>query len=1166
MAEHEKYQKTNANNDNTTTPSNYIDKSVIEDLFKCDICNIIFDSNIHLPLMVKCGHTFCRKCISLKSNNADKNVNKSCPIDKTKNVMNLETALPNLKLEYIVKKLSNINKKSKIINKPIKKNISPNKPLDSNNTINTVSTFISSTNNTKINNENNTNQNNINKNKEKSTSNSNRNKQIIKQKNKINKINDINFVNTIKNKINSIKNINNNNNYNEINKINIIYKNNNPSNNIAIAKAISPEIKDNFISTQIDEEMNLRNNEKFIFEDEKFNKDINNVTIDTIPINEEMSVGDTSFGGDINELLLKSMMTKKKSEKDETITEEMNSSSSKNIKKLNLMGTQDSLNNNNLNNGNNNQNDMMLPSQNLAQHPFVNPPFKFSLSLNKNKGNLPSNYNQQFEINSKFNNNDSSTNQEDINIINYENNNIIINNNNNNLQRPNTNKIHQIKTIYDKIQQYLKNNEDNNKNTNILNNISNDIIIINDDTINNINIITDNSRSQSQDKITEIFTGDQFTLLSNESKKKSVEKNNETNTINNKMGKTNIVQTERNDIKIKNILNKEKDKDNKNYKTIGNAVRATNEKNTISKITKIDVNTHVHSNSENFTEQINGIKRNKNFNEDNKSSPQDSKKKSLITCVKTENNINENENNVSFDSNSISFRKKILSPNNNLSKSFVNLSGNYLDDEFGDIGNENKDIQIKNEEKNNNNNEFRTINIVKSSKSQNAKIKTNIYYENDNKNNKEIKGSIKNTKDNNNKDSKKDNNKEITNLGNHLKIIYKLPNNKNKENEDKDNSGNNVNINIQNTNNKKNSSNNVNNTNNINLNNTNNTINIKTKQNIQNIQEQQIQKKNNEKKEEIYKKLKNEFDAIICEKQNLISNKSNINAINQNQINNINTTNIGVNISVNNNIRKKQKEAFNNYFKKNKIDWEKVKIKYLPNNEFFIGIFDNEEKYPKKGILIASNGDYYDGEFVNGKKEGEGKLIYMNGNEYEGSFAAGRQNGKGKQIHTDGDTYEGYWKNGKMNGQGVRSYNNGEKYIGNHLNNVRNGKGIYYFANGDQYKGTWVDGKAEGKGVLTFKNGDVYEGDFLNNNMCGKGKFTKKNGDVYTGNFSYGLLNGQGKFENMKEQYIGEFQSGKKHGCGKLYNKEGILIQEGIWKDDKYFGKVKNNNNINNNM
>ena len=43
----------------------------------------------------------------------------------------------------------------------------------------------------------------------------------------------------------------------------------------------------------------------------------------------------------------------------------------------------------------------------------------------------------------------------------------------------------------------------------------------------------------------------------------------------------------------------------------------------------------------------------------------------------------------------------------------------------------------------------------------------------------------------------------------------------------------------------------------------------------------------------------------------------------------------------------------------------------------------------------------------------------------------------------------------------------------------------------------------------------------------------------------------------LGEKYNGEFLFGKKHGNGKLYNKDGKLIQAGIWKNDKYCGNIK---------
>ena len=274
--------------------------------------------------------------------------------------------------------------------------------------------------------------------------------------------------------------INNINNINDVNKINTIYNNSNPPN--PLTKTMSSEINDNLNSPQIDEEINLPN-DRFHFEDENFNKGMINETIDTIPINEEKSLGDTSFGGDINEFLFKSMMTKKKSVTEETITEEFNSSSSKNLKKLNLLGNQDSQNNIN---ASNNINDLMLQTNPLSQ-PFLKPPFNFSLTPNKNNLNLKNNYQQLVEFNPNFdnnNNNSSSINQEDNNDLNTCNNNENKENNENGFDKQN-NKFHQIRTIYDIINLKLKNSSNekedskeknknsNNNSNNIINNISN---------------------------------------------------------------------------------------------------------------------------------------------------------------------------------------------------------------------------------------------------------------------------------------------------------------------------------------------------------------------------------------------------------------------------------------------------------------------------------------------------------------------------------------------------------------------------------------------------------------------------------------------------------------------------------------------------------------------
>jgi len=494
---HEKtHIKTNSNTDSTGfsfNSFNMIDKSAIEDLIKCDICNIIFDSVSHAPLMIKCGHTFCKRCISFKNNNPKKNLNKMCPLCKKKNVMIFESAIPNLKLESIVKKITNLNvfnnKRHIVYSKPAKKNIFPNKL---NNTNNILSSYfinnnphnnenVNINNNIKNNDNNINNVNIINKGKEPNNQQNSIKTKVninshVNKKSQSNKLNNINLVNTIKNKISSLSNVNNlnvNTVNNDINKLNPLNKI--PSN--GQMKTISSEINElNLNTPKLEDELNS--------EEEKFKNGMNNETIDTIPFCDE-KVGDTSFGGDINELLLKSIAQKKIFINEETMNEDFNIS----LKELNLMGNQNSLN--------------------------------ISLTNSKEENNNNLNI---FKINKA-------------NLLDKQNH-------------------HQIRTIYDKIKSKLKNAEEQKEknNNNIINNISNSIIIINDD---NINIITDNSSSQSQEIIlrNNAILGEKLSKNNDDNIKNNLEiKNNDSEIL--KLNQLNINKNNffRNEPNIINIL------------------------------------------------------------------------------------------------------------------------------------------------------------------------------------------------------------------------------------------------------------------------------------------------------------------------------------------------------------------------------------------------------------------------------------------------------------------------------------------------------------------------------------------------------------------------------------------------------------------------------------
>ena len=93
--------------------------------------------------------------------------------------------------------------------------------------------------------------------------------------------------------------------------------------------------------------------------------------------------------------------------------------------------------------------------------------------------------------------------------------------------------------------------------------------------------------------------------------------------------------------------------------------------------------------------------------------------------------------------------------------------------------------------------------------------------------------------------------------------------------------------------------------------------------------------------------------------------------------------------------------------------------------------------YKKK---IYENGEYYIGEMLNGLRHGKGKEYYKNGTiMYDGNFVNGKREGDGKYIDESGNYYIGQW-----------------------LNDLQHGKGIVYYKNGTiMYDGNFINGKIE---------------------------------------------------------------------------------------------------------
>ncbi|HRI03678.1 MAG TPA: hypothetical protein PLL77_08040 [Pyrinomonadaceae bacterium] len=159
-----------------------------------------------------------------------------------------------------------------------------------------------------------------------------------------------------------------------------------------------------------------------------------------------------------------------------------------------------------------------------------------------------------------------------------------------------------------------------------------------------------------------------------------------------------------------------------------------------------------------------------------------------------------------------------------------------------------------------------------------------------------------------------------------------------------------------------------------------------------------------------------------------------------------------------------------------------------------------------KGKKAYSNGDNYEGDFVNGKHHGQGTYRTKEGQVYVGQFAKGAYNGRGKITFPNGETYEGGWLQNQRSGKGKAIYKDGEVYEGDWLADKRNGVGRCAYANGDIYNGDWVNNDREGKATYYFKDGSYYIGLWKNNLQHGEGRyFNKSTGNTINGIWKDGV-------------------------------------------------------------
>jgi hypothetical protein len=145
------------------------------------------------------------------------------------------------------------------------------------------------------------------------------------------------------------------------------------------------------------------------------------------------------------------------------------------------------------------------------------------------------------------------------------------------------------------------------------------------------------------------------------------------------------------------------------------------------------------------------------------------------------------------------------------------------------------------------------------------------------------------------------------------------------------------------------------------------------------------------------------------------------------------------------------------------------------------------------------SGDFYNGSFRHGMRDGFGQMVYSTGDSFEGIFSKDKRHGRGLyRWGKDGRTFDGnYEHDAPHDPNGTMTWKDGTIYVGAFLEGNRSGKGIQCFPSGVRYQGDFVNGKYDGFGVCEFADhGSIYKGHWVKGQAHGQGRLTNADGEV----------------------------------------------------------------------
>jgi hypothetical protein len=230
----------------------------------------------------------------------------------------------------------------------------------------------------------------------------------------------------------------------------------------------------------------------------------------------------------------------------------------------------------------------------------------------------------------------------------------------------------------------------------------------------------------------------------------------------------------------------------------------------------------------------------------------------------------------------------------------------------------------------------------------------------------------------------------------------------------------------------------------------------------------------------------------------------------------------------------------------------------MTSTEFLSGMENLAEKEGyRRAFLDPATGEVYEGEWINGQRNGFGVCLFPDGTMYEGWWLNNKEHGPSGlwMTGTREVLYSGEWAEGRIHGTGTYYFPSGDVYTGEFKEGAKHGKGRYVKADGSSYDGDWKDNVRHGRGLFTWADGSEFEGDWEFGQRSGRGELVLSNNLAYSGSWACNFMEGRGELIFPDgQQYKGVFKNGLREGRGSIVFPEGATY-EGRFREDALDGQ-----------